>query len=109
MSSQQLRVLVPRRFTARRTLRPRSLLDSLGGACYLGDSSVRLSFAIDGGADEETIAAARGFGWAHGPTPSVHARAGHAGLIAAVVESWTPASEREYGLLLEDDIEVRPD
>ena len=85
------------------------LLDSLGAAYYLGDSNIRLSFAIDGGADDETIALARGYVWDNGPTPTVHARAGHAGLIAAVVESWTPASGREYGLLLEDDIEVRAD
>jgi len=35
-------------------------------------------------------------------------RVAKGGLIAAVVESWLPTSDDEYGLLLEDDIEVSP-
>jgi len=45
--------------------------------------------------------------WVHGPL-SVRHRVVLGGLIPAIVESWYPASEDEYAVLLEDDVEVSP-
>ncbi len=92
--------------THRRPASLRRLLKSLSSAYYLGDS-VELTLSLDAGADEETLALARGWEWPHG-VHSVHSRVVRAGLIGAVVESWTPAGNHSYGVLLEDDIEVSP-
>ena len=54
----------------------------------LGDEA-ELAICVDAGADNETLAAAREFGWAHG-RKRVAPRVARAGLISAVVESWTP-------------------
>lgn len=45
--------------------------------------------------------------WEHGPK-GVHLRLSKGGLVNVVVESWFPASDNEYGVLLEDDIQVSP-
>lgn len=45
--------------------------------------------------------------WKYGPK-GVHPRLSKGGLINVVVESWFPASDNEYGILLEDDIQVSP-
>jgi hypothetical protein len=57
--------------------------------------------------DEETRALIRSFQWSHGEV-FVHRRVVHAGLLPAVVESWYPHTDDEYGILLEDDVEVSP-
>ena len=56
-------------------------------------------------AGAETVALANDWEWRHGAVRRFR-RVAKGGLIAAVVESWYPSSERSYGLLLEDDIEV---
>ncbi|KGN64839.1 uncharacterized protein LOC101202906 [Cucumis sativus] len=82
------------------------LLKSLKDAYYLGDE-IPISFNMDSKVDEETIKLVSSFEWPHGPK-SLRRRIIQGGLIRAVSESWYPASDDDYGLLLEDDIEVSP-
>ncbi|KAG0590220.1 hypothetical protein KC19_1G082200 [Ceratodon purpureus] len=89
--------------------RPKSLtrlLDSLSNAHYLGDK-ISITFNMDSKVDAETLHIIHSFNWPHG-TKSVKRRIIQGGLIRAVSESWYPASDDDFGLLLEDDIEVSP-
>ncbi|KAF7309664.1 Succinate dehydrogenase [ubiquinone] iron-sulfur subunit, mitochondrial [Mycena indigotica] len=89
--------------------RPRSLrrlLSSLTRARFLGDS-VNIRLNMEQSSDTETIQIVRDFTWRHG-TVFTHRRVVHGGLIPAVVESWYPHSNHEYGVLLEDDVELSP-
>ena len=58
-------------------------------------------------ADEETMRIAQEYEWTHGNV-FLHHRVVHGGLLPAVVESWYPASDHSYGVLLEDDVELSP-
>ncbi|WOL18076.1 hypothetical protein Cni_G26869 [Canna indica] len=82
------------------------LLRSLQNAYYLGDE-VRISFNMDSKVDEATLKLVGSFQWPHGPK-IIRRRIIQGGLIRAVSESWYPSSDDEFGLLLEDDIEVSP-
>ncbi|KAK4763507.1 hypothetical protein SAY87_012945 [Trapa incisa] len=82
------------------------LLDSLSKAYYVGDE-IPISFNMDSKVDEATIKLVGSFDWPHGPK-TLRRRIIQGGLIRAVSESWYPASDDDYGLLLEDDIEVSP-
>ncbi|KAK6926781.1 hypothetical protein RJ641_008500 [Dillenia turbinata] len=82
------------------------LLNSLKNAYYLGDE-IPISFNMDSRVDEATIKLVGTFDWPHGPK-TLRRRIIQGGLIRAVSESWYPASDDDYGLLLEDDIEVSP-
>ncbi|KAF8395235.1 hypothetical protein HHK36_019177 [Tetracentron sinense] len=82
------------------------LLKSLSDAYYLGDE-ISLSFNIDSKVDEKTLRLVNSFEWPHGPK-IIRRRIVKGGLIRAVSESWYPSSDDDYGLLLEDDIEVSP-
>ncbi|KAH7301636.1 hypothetical protein KP509_23G035300 [Ceratopteris richardii] len=82
------------------------LLKSLANAYYVGDQ-ITLTFNMDSKVDAETLRAVHEFTWPHGPKV-VRRRIIQGGLIRAVSESWYPASDDEFGLLLEDDIEVSP-
>ncbi|KAL5998343.1 hypothetical protein ACLOJK_009283 [Asimina triloba] len=82
------------------------LLNSLSEAYYVGDE-IPISFNVDSKVDEETIRAISTFNWPHGPK-TLRRRIIQGGLIRAVSESWYPASDDDFGLLLEDDIEVSP-
>ncbi|XAR59742.1 hypothetical protein NMG60_11015695 [Bertholletia excelsa] len=82
------------------------LLKSLTDAYYLGDE-VPISFNMDSQVDEATIKLVSSFNWPHGPK-TLRRRIIQGGLIRAVSESWYPSSDDDYGLLLEDDIEVSP-
>ncbi|XXG89623.1 hypothetical protein AAC387_Pa12g1582 [Persea americana] len=82
------------------------LLKSLSEAYYLGDE-IPLSFNMDSKVDEETLKLVGTFEWPHGPK-SLRRRIIQGGLIRAVSESWYPSSDDDFGLLLEDDIEVSP-
>ncbi|KAF3337856.1 Glycosyl transferase family 2 [Carex littledalei] len=82
------------------------LLKSLENAYYLGDE-VPLSFNMDSKVDEDTLKLVGSFQWPHGPK-TIRRRIIQGGLIRAVSESWYPASDDDFGLLLEDDIEVSP-
>ncbi|KAL8115519.1 uncharacterized protein LOC141664040 [Apium graveolens] len=82
------------------------LLNSLSNAYYLGDE-VPISFNMDSKVDEATLKHVKSFNWTHGPK-TIRRRIIKGGLIRAVSESWYPSSDDDYGLLLEDDIEVSP-
>ncbi|KAH7425780.1 hypothetical protein KP509_11G070500 [Ceratopteris richardii] len=82
------------------------LLRSLTTAYYVGDK-ITLTFNMDSKVDDETLRAVHEFSWPHGPK-ILRRRIIQGGLIRAVSESWYPASDDEFGLLLEDDIEVSP-
>ncbi|GAV75880.1 hypothetical protein CFOL_v3_19356 [Cephalotus follicularis] len=82
------------------------LLKSLRNAYYLGDE-IPISFNMDSKVDEATIKLVSSFDWPHGPK-TLRRRIIQGGLIRAVSESWYPSSDDDYGLLLEDDIEVSP-
>ncbi|KAK8683602.1 hypothetical protein V6N13_039656 [Hibiscus sabdariffa] len=82
------------------------LLKSLSDAYYTGDE-IPISFNMDSKVDEETIKLVDSFEWPHGPK-TLRRRIIQGGLIRAVSESWYPTSDDDYGLLLEDDIEVSP-
>ncbi|KAF6167842.1 hypothetical protein GIB67_027620 [Kingdonia uniflora] len=82
------------------------LLKSLSDAYYLGDE-ISISFNMDSKVDGETIKLVNSFEWPHGKK-TFRRRIIQGGLIRAVSESWYPASDDDFGLLLEDDIEVSP-
>ncbi|XP_061338066.1 uncharacterized protein LOC133284945 [Gastrolobium bilobum] len=82
------------------------LLKSLSNAYYLGDE-VAITFNMDSKVDEATIKLVGSFEWPHGPK-TLRRRIIQGGLIRAVSESWYPSSDDDFGLLLEDDIEVSP-
>ncbi|OVA18063.1 Glycosyl transferase [Macleaya cordata] len=82
------------------------LLKSLSDAYYLGDE-IPISFNMDSKVDAETIRLVNSFEWPHGPK-TFRRRIIQGGLIRAVSESWYPSSDNDFGLLLEDDIEVSP-
>ncbi|XP_038972326.1 uncharacterized protein LOC103708423 isoform X2 [Phoenix dactylifera] len=82
------------------------LLRSLENAYYLGDE-IPLNFNMDSKVDEETLKVVGSFEWKQGPTLT-RRRIIQGGLIRAVSESWYPSSDNDFGLLLEDDIEVSP-
>ncbi|KAG5515519.1 hypothetical protein RHGRI_036526 [Rhododendron griersonianum] len=82
------------------------LLNSLSNAYYLGDH-VPITFNMDTKVDASTIKFINSFNWTHGPK-TLRRRIIQGGLIRAVSESWYPSSDNDFGLLLEDDIEVSP-
>ncbi|KAK8296214.1 hypothetical protein V6Z11_D05G108200 [Gossypium hirsutum] len=82
------------------------LLKSLSDAYYTGDE-IPVSFNMDSKVDEATIKLVDSFEWLHGPK-TLRRRIIQGGLIRAVSESWYPTSDDDFGLLLEDDIEVSP-
>lgn len=89
--------------------RPNSLtrlLESLSNAYYVGDE-IPITFNMDTKVDEETIKLVNNFSWPHGQK-TLRRRIIQGGLIRAVSESWYPSSDDDFGLLLEDDIEVSP-
>ncbi|XP_009613820.1 uncharacterized protein [Nicotiana tomentosiformis] len=82
------------------------LLKALSDAYYIGDE-VPITFNMDSKVDEATIKLVNSFNWPHGPK-TLRRRIIQGGLIRAVSESWYPSSDDDFGLLLEDDIEVSP-
>ncbi|KAF7308712.1 Succinate dehydrogenase [ubiquinone] iron-sulfur subunit, mitochondrial [Mycena chlorophos] len=89
--------------------RPQSLqrlLASLSRGRFFGDT-VNIRLNLEQSSDIETIRIVRDYMWKHGSV-FTHRRVVQGGLIPAVVESWYPHSDDEYGLLLEDDVELSP-
>ncbi|OIW03919.1 hypothetical protein TanjilG_30195 [Lupinus angustifolius] len=82
------------------------LLKSLSNAYYIGDE-IPITFNMDSKVDEATIRLVSSFEWPHG-SKTLRRRIIQGGLIRAVSESWYPSSDDDFGLLLEDDIEVSP-
>ncbi|CAG8783620.1 3607_t:CDS:2, partial [Dentiscutata erythropus] len=79
------------------------LMQSLGSSIYFGDD-VHLTINIDRSADPITVNYCQTFEWNFGQK-SVRYRIKQGGLINAVVESYYPATNDEYAIILEDDIE----
>lgn len=104
-----LRVIV---LTQSRPLSLRKLLRSLDRLELDGDRAA-LEIWIDRSrrsddVDHRTIAVARSFRWARGPT-RVHVQRHHVGIYGQWIDSWRPRVESsEIGLILEDDISVSP-
>ncbi|KAJ4979815.1 hypothetical protein NE237_010595 [Protea cynaroides] len=92
--------------TQNRATSLKRLLKSLSDAYYTGDE-ISISFNMDSKVDEETVKLVNSFQWHHG-TKTLRRRIIQGGLIRAVSESWYPSSDDDFGLLLEDDIEVSP-
>lgn len=71
--------------------------------------TVELVINIDARCDPETLHLAMKAvnGWSHG-IATIRRRIKQGGLMNAVVECWYPASDDEYALILEDDIELSP-
>lgn len=90
--------------------RPKSLtrlLASTNNAFYLGDDTVELVIHLEQSSDNMTRALVQGFQWDHGKKKVRH-RIRKGGLMPAIVESWFPSDNDNYGVLLEDDIELSP-
>jgi hypothetical protein len=82
------------------------LLSSLRSAHYLGDS-VNLFINLEQTSDDDTRRILEGSTWPYGQISLRH-RVVMGGLMASIVESWYPANNDTYGVLLEDDVEVSP-
>ncbi|CAG8676118.1 13896_t:CDS:2 [Dentiscutata erythropus] len=82
------------------------LVDSLNSSIYLGDN-VHLTINIDEDADPKTLEYTRNLEWRFGEKKVRH-RLVQGGLVAAIVESFYPADNDDYGFILEDDIELSP-
>jgi hypothetical protein len=68
---------------------------------------VHLVFNLEASSSSVVISYATSFPWSMG-TKLVRKRVVQGGLISAVVESWFPSDQNNYGMFLEDDIEVSP-
>ncbi|GBC05457.1 hypothetical protein RclHR1_06230017 [Rhizophagus clarus] len=83
------------------------LINSLNSSYYFGDDNVSLTVNIDGGADPVTMDFCSKFLWNHG-SKNVRHRIVQGKLIPMVIESYYPNDYNDYGLLLDDDVEVSP-
>ncbi|ORZ06065.1 hypothetical protein BCR42DRAFT_337439 [Absidia repens] len=89
--------------------RPHSLsrlFNSIGHSNYLGDK-VDLTIHMEQSADRVTRMFVNSFSWNHG-TKQLRHRIRKGGLMPAIIESWYPSDNDNYGVILEDDIEVSP-
>ncbi|CAG8533709.1 10930_t:CDS:2 [Paraglomus occultum] len=97
----QLQVITQNRFNSFSRL-----MQSLSSAFYFGDE-VSLTISMDRKVDQETMDFCRKFKWQYGSF-SLRDRVVQGGLLVAVMESYYPADNHEYGIPLEDDVEVSP-
>ena len=67
--------------------------------------SVPLSISLERNASPETHTVVGELDWPHGQVTVRH-RVKQGGVLLAVTESWYPRNDDEYGILLEDDIEL---
>ncbi|CAO3588253.1 unnamed protein product [Absidia cylindrospora] len=89
--------------------RPHSLsrlFNSLGHGKYLGDK-VDLTVHMEQSADRVTRLFVNNLYWEHG-IKTIRHRIRKGGLMPAIIESWYPSNNNNYGVILEDDIEVSP-
>ena len=84
-----------------------SLLKADHTAVHVFFSRIDIIFNLEASSSDSIVAFARNFHWPHG-SKTVRKRSKQGGLIVAVSESWYPSSNKDYGCLLEDDIEVSP-
>ncbi|CAG8576063.1 27387_t:CDS:2 [Gigaspora margarita] len=92
--------------TQNRAASLKRLVDSLNSSIYLGDN-VPLTINIDEDGDQKTVKYVQNLYWPFGKKDIRH-RLVQGGLIAAVVESYYPTNDNDYGFILEDDIELSP-
>ncbi|CAG8529354.1 7785_t:CDS:2 [Paraglomus occultum] len=92
--------------TQKRVESLKRLMKSVATAYYLGDK-VSLTINMDRSADQPTIEYSRAFKWLHGEK-HVHFRVVQGGLLPAVAEAYYPAHDEDYGVVLEDDVELSP-
>mmetsp|Transcript_34149 Transcript_34149/g.102972 ORF Transcript_34149/g.102972 Transcript_34149/m.102972 type:complete len:720 (-) Transcript_34149:733-2892(-) len=71
------------------------------------NETVDVTFLLEAHQPTEMYDFVRGFQWPHGQVQVV-ARHSRGGLINAIIEGWYPANDVEWGVFLEDDIEVSP-
>jgi hypothetical protein len=83
------------------------LLGSLRNADYGLDNDITLHIRLEARQPPDLVDFVVKYHWPHGEKV-VHSRIVQGGLIAAVVESWFPTNDHEFGLILEDDLEVSP-
>ncbi|RIA88647.1 hypothetical protein C1645_233443 [Glomus cerebriforme] len=83
------------------------LINSLNTSYYFGDDNISLTVNMDRGADPVTMEFCLKFLWNHG-SKNVRHRVVQGGLLPAVMESYYPNDYNDYGILLEDDVEVSP-
>lgn len=84
-----------------------SLLNAIYSPTLLQAVDLRIIFNLESGSSPQLIDYVNDFQWEYG-SKHVNRRVQRGGLIRAVSESWFPSSDNDYGLLLEDDIEVSP-
>lgn len=70
-------------------------------------SGIELIFNLESASSKKLVQFASAFSWPYG-SKIIRKRFTQGGLIRAVSESWYPSSPSEYGLLLEDDLELSP-
>jgi hypothetical protein len=90
--------------------RPQSLsrlLASTNNAYYFGDDEIEIAIHMEQSANLETRTLVQSFDFKHGHKKVRH-RIRKGGLMPAIVESWYPSHNHNYGVLLEDDIELSP-
>jgi len=96
--------------TQRRHASLRRLLDSIAASSY-DDHAVHLEIRVDfhdSVNHQKTIEVAKAFEFAHG-TKTVHVHeTAQQGLQRAWFGAWTPASDTERAVILEDDMELSP-
>ncbi|CAG8586915.1 11235_t:CDS:2 [Racocetra persica] len=89
--------------------RPHSLarlMRSLNSSIYFGDE-VHLTIHMDKGSDPVTIKYSHAFEWTFGQK-NIRYRVIQGGLLSSVVESYYPSDDHDYGVILEDDVELSP-
>ncbi|KAI8065705.1 hypothetical protein BC940DRAFT_326768 [Gongronella butleri] len=89
--------------------RPHSLsrlLHSCSKSFFLGDK-VDVTINMEQSADKVTHTLVQSYNWMHGKKTLRH-RVQKGGLMPAIVESWYPRHDDDYGVLLEDDISLSP-
>ena len=90
-----------------RLLPLKRLCESLLAARVHENLAMSLSFNLEASSSPDLVSFVEAVQWPHGPK-SVRRRILQGGLVRAVSEAWYPSSPDEFGLFLEDDIEVSP-
>ncbi len=85
----------------------RRLMRSLSAMVNPRKVQINVKFLLEASSSNQLINLVKNFRWRYGHK-TVNKRIEQGGLIKSVSEAWFPASDHEYGLLLEDDIELSP-
>lgn len=83
------------------------LLRSLSALVNPSNIQINIKFLLEANSNSKLIESVTNYQWKHGHK-TVNKRIEQGGLIKSVSEAWFPASDNEYGLLLEDDLEISP-